>query len=223
MTGQLGLIKSAPSTNPTQPACAICPGFELNICHAVSGTTPARVQQSTHFAPARRIICRNDELHDGVPVICDGWAASIATLSDGSRQILSFLLPGDIASTALLFEQQAYYLVETITDVRYRIFRRNDLKMAVFKRADLFEKFSKIWIEEKSQADQLTVDLGRRTAEERIAGLILNLVDRLAKRGMVHGEPVELDFPLRQRHIADAAGLTPVHVSKVLSDFRRNG
>ncbi|MGA8959968.1 MAG: helix-turn-helix domain-containing protein [Pseudolabrys sp.] len=37
------------------------------------------------------------------------------------------------------------------------------------------------------------------------------------------GDPVELDFPLRQRHIADATGLTPVHVSKVLSEFRRSG
>jgi CRP-like cAMP-binding protein len=36
------------------------------------------------------------------------------------------------------------------------------------------------------------------------------------------GDPVELDFPLRQRHIADATGLTPVHVSKVLSEFRRS-
>ncbi|MGA9004849.1 MAG: helix-turn-helix domain-containing protein [Pseudolabrys sp.] len=32
----------------------------------------------------------------------------------------------------------------------------------------------------------------------------------------------ELDFPLRQRHIADATGLTSVHVSKVLSEFRRS-
>jgi CRP-like cAMP-binding protein len=230
MSGQLGLIKSSTSTAPTQLTCAICPNFELNICHAVlqaeravSGTAPTRIQQSTHFAPARRIICRDEELHDGVPVICDGWAASIAMLSDSSRQILSFLLPGDIVSTALLFEQRGQYLVETITDVRYRIFRRSELKMALLKRFDLFENFSKTWIEEKSRADQLIVDLGRRTADERIARLILNLVERLAKRGMARGEPVELDFPLRQRHIADAAGLTPVHVSKVLSDFRRNG
>jgi len=34
---------------------------------------------------------------------------------------------------------------------------------------------------------------------------------------------MEMEFPLRQHHIADATGLTPVHVSKVLSEFRRNG
>ena len=54
-------------------------------------------------------------------------------------------------------------------------------------------------------------------------GTELNLVDRLVRRNMVHGDPLELEFPLRQHHIADATGLTPVHVSKVLSEFRRNG
>jgi len=230
MTVQLGFIKRDPRTVPAQMTCEICPGFDFNICQAasqaewaISGAAPIPVHQSDHFALARRIICREEDLHDEVPVICSGWAASIATLSDSSRQILSFLLPGDIVSTALLFEPRERYLVEAITDVRYRIFRRSELKAVVFKRADLLEKFAKAWIEEKSRADQLIVDLGRRTADERIARLILNLADRLAKRGMTRGEPVELDFPLRQRHVADATGLTPVHVSKVLSEFRRSG
>ena len=95
MTVQLGLIKSDPSAVPAQTTCEICPSIELNIFQAVSGATPIPVHQSDHFTLARRIICRDEDLHDVVPVICDGWAASIATLSDSSRQILSFLLPGD--------------------------------------------------------------------------------------------------------------------------------
>ena len=78
-------------------------------------------------------------------------------------------------------------------------------------------------MEEKTRTDQLIVDLGRRTADERIARLILGLAERLSKRDMARGGPTEFDFPLRQHHIADATGLTPVHVSKVLSEFRRNG
>jgi len=230
MTVQLGFIKSDPTTVPAQMTCEICPGLELNICQAasqaewaVSDAALIPVQQSDHFALARRIVCREEDLHDSVPVICGGWAASIATLSDSSRQILSFLLPGDIVPTTLLSEPRERYLVEAITDVRYRIFKRSELKAAVFKQVDLLEKFLKAWAEEKSRSDQLIVDLGRRTADERIARLILNLAERLAKRGMAGGEPVELDFPLRQRHVADATGLTPVHVSKVLSEFRRSG
>ena len=65
----------------------------------------------------------------------------------------------------------------------------------------------------------MALDLGRRTASERIARQILNLAERLAKRGMMRGQTME--FPLRQRHIADATGLTPVHVSKVLGEFQR--
>jgi CRP/FNR family transcriptional regulator, anaerobic regulatory protein len=179
--------------------------------------------QSTLSAAARRIVCREQELHDVVPVICEGWAASVVMLSDGSRQILSFLLPGDIVSAALFFDVRPHCLVEAITDVRYRSIKRAEFRTALFKDPDLFERLLKAWTEETLRSDQLIVDLGRRTADERIARLILNLAERLAERGMVQSATMEIDFPLRQHHIADATGLTPVHVSKVLTEFRRGG
>jgi len=179
------------------------------------------------------MICRGEDLHDAVPVICSGWAASIAMLSDGSRQILSFLLSGDLVSTAFLFEPRPHCLVEAVTEVDYRIFRRSELQSVLLELPDLFDKLSPLWSEEKGRADRLIVDLGRRTADERIARLILELADRLARRGMTRAKSptaidksataIEMDFPLRQHHIADATGLTPVHVSKVLSAFRRDG
>jgi CRP-like cAMP-binding protein len=184
------------------------------------------IHQTVHTVPARRIICREQDLHDSVPIICSGWAASVIMLSDGSRQILSFLLPGDLVSTTLLFEPRSHCLVEAVTDVRYGSFKRSELKGLLLENPSLFERLSRAWIEEKDRADQLIVDLGRRTADERIARLMLNLADRLARRGMTKIDAtsaIEMEFPLRQHHIADATGLTPVHVSKVLSEFRRNG
>jgi CRP-like cAMP-binding protein len=181
------------------------------------------IQQSSFVVAARRIICREPELEDAVPIICNGWAASVVMLSDGSRQILSFLLPGDLVSAALLFDPGAHCSVEAITPLHYRMVKRRELKALLFSNADLFEKLAQAWIAEKMRADQLIVDLGRRTADERIARLILGLVERLVKRDTAHLEPLEMEFPLRQHHIADATGLTPVHVSKVLSEFRRNG
>ena len=65
------------------------------------------------------------------------------------------------------------------------------------------------------------LDLGRRRADERIARLILRLADKVAKRTQVR--TATFDFPLRQRHIADATGLTPVHVSKVMGELQRAG
>ncbi|MCC6780329.1 MAG: Crp/Fnr family transcriptional regulator [Hyphomicrobiales bacterium] len=164
---------------------------------------------------------RARDVQDAVPFICQGWAASAVALSDGSRQILSFLLPGDIVSPLLLVEPVAPYLIEAITEVRYRSFGREDLKARVLANGDLFEKALKVWHEATRRAQGVAVDLGRRAAEERIARLILGLKERLASRGMVSGQTME--FPLRQHHIADATGLTAVHVSKVTSEFRRRG
>jgi len=229
MNAQTAICGSASELDKKDFACAACLGFDLNICRAaaeaeaVTRARPMGIHQSGHFVPARRIISREQDQQDLVPVICSGWAAAIVTLSDGSRQIVSFLLPGDMVSTAMLFGSRPFNLIEAITDVRYRTFNRAELKSLVCKQPELFEKFARAWVEEKSQANQLIVDLGRRTAEERIARLIMNLVDRLTKRKMVRGEPVEFEFPLRQHHIADATGLTRVHVSKVLTEFRREG
>jgi CRP/FNR family transcriptional regulator len=183
--------------------------------------TLAPLASSTQVIPARRTICHPKEWSDGIPVICQGWAASSITLLDGRRQILAFLLPGDLVSTAYLLEPMSGRTVEAVTDVTCRKFSRGELKSFLFKQPALLEKLSKAWVEERTQADQLALDLGRRTADERIARLILNLAERLAKRGLVNGQSME--FPLRQRHVADATGLTPVHVSKVLSEFQRAG
>lgn len=181
--------------------------------------TAALLQPTKHSVPARRIICRERDFYDFVPIICHGWAAASATLADGRKQILSFLLPGDIVSTTLLFEPSTHCVVEAITDVEYRTFLRDEIKHQIFKDPALVQTLAKSWIEEKLAADQLVIDLGRRTAHERIARLIESLRQRLEVRGMTRG--MTMEFPLRQHHIADATGLTPVHVSKVLSEFRR--
>jgi CRP/FNR family transcriptional regulator, anaerobic regulatory protein len=215
---------------PVDHSCAACNTFGLSLCGFARTVAPdpsrhIQIQQTSRTVPARRIICREQDLQDAVPIICSGWAASVVLLSDSSRQILSFLLPGDLVSTALLFEPRSPCLVEAITDVVCRTFKRSELKAHLFKNPELFDKLSRAWIEEKDRADQLIVDLGRRTADERIARLMLNLAQRLSQRDMTRTteDSIEMEFPLRQHHIADATGLTPVHVSKVLSEFRRSG
>jgi CRP-like cAMP-binding protein len=143
------------------------------------------------------------------------------TLSDGSRQILAFLLPGDIVSAALLFGAAANCSIEAITEVQYRCYRRDEFRAALMSNPILLEKAGRLMADRELRAQQLAVDLGRRAADERIARLILGLQERLAERGMTQGPTME--FPLRQHHVADATGLTAVHVSKVLSEFRRRG
>jgi CRP-like cAMP-binding protein len=188
-----------------------------------SRTERQSIRQFERQVADRRAIWREQDLHDVVPVICSGWAAATVVLSNGRRQIVSFLLPGDMVSSTSLFDSRLHCRVEAITDVRVRAFDRSALQSLIHKQPDVLETFAKVWGAEKAQAEEMIVDLGRRTAEERIARLILSLMERLERRGIVHSKPVRFEFPFRQHHVADATGLTSVHVSRVLNEFRKAG
>ena len=207
-----------------------CAAADLQLLDGDSGGISADIASSSaksfvsateQTVPARRLIFRERDALDFLPLISAGWAACCVTLVDGRRQILDFLLPGDIAPAATFFEQVAHYSVEAVTDIRYRRILRTDFNSVLAANADLFEKFSRLLASEKARSDRLAVDLGRRSADERIARLILGLTGRMKQRGLAEGDT--FDFPLRQHHIADATGLTSVHVSKVLTEFRRAG
>ena len=179
------------------------------------------ISQKKLSAPARRTVFRKDELMDSVPIVCEGWAVSVAGLSNGRQQILSILLPGDLLSGSLLFEQRLSWSVNAVTEVCCRCFNRSELRDVLATSPKTFDRLSLAYTVERNRIDQLAIDLGQRTAEERVARLILNLRDRLAERGWVHDQA--FDFPLRQTHIADATGLTSIHVNRVIGGFRSHG
>jgi CRP/FNR family transcriptional regulator, anaerobic regulatory protein len=192
-------------------SCSTCLLCDLNLCaDAKIGqkggtrrndfTTPLKsIKQTT---PARRPILHLNEWTEFVTIVCEGWASSSVVLPDGRRQILSFVLPGDVAPMVSLFEATSGHLTESITRTTHRNFKRDELQTVFFEDRRAMDRLKKVW------------------TEDRIARLILNKLDRLGKRGMTDGKTME--FPLRQHHIADAVGLTPVHVSRIMSEFRRN-
>lgn len=232
MAGSVAAFKVAEQTTSTamcavscDTACSLCPAYNL-LCGGMSkeadgGLPPLPISGTLHTIPARRLILHPKEWSEFVPIVCSGWAMSSIALPDGRRQVISFLLPGDIVSVGSLLAPLSGHTVEAITEVTYRKFKRQEIKELLFGRADLLERLFTLWNEAKARADQLALDLGRRRADERIARLILRLSEKVGKRSLVRTQT--FDFPLRQRHIADATGLTPVHVSKILGELQRAG
>jgi CRP-like cAMP-binding protein len=151
----------------TRPrTCIACPSAALDVCAKHDEVMRAdAIVQNELTIPRRRIICRAQDLIDSVLFVCEGWAASLVTLPNGDRQILSFLLPGDIVSSALLFRPNPSCLVETITEVTCRSFDRTEFMR---KAIDELDALSVLWIGEKEGADRLAMTR-RCTAEERIA------------------------------------------------------
>lgn len=208
--------------------CSNCVMRGLGICDVLieldldrtAPVSPAIAQRRIEFAARRAIFYRNG-LVDGVPIVCDGWAVNLFRLSNGRRQVLSFLLPGEMIGGRLLFEPQLQISVEAVTSGSFQIFARAQLQSAMFASKEVFDRLLSAYNDERNRADQLIADLGRRTATGRIARLLLDIWSRLEKAGRVEDDSV--DFPLRQTHIADATGLTTVYVSKVINAFRSDG
>ena len=220
------LHDALPSSNCNCSACFV---YDFNLCIDISKVAasssnrlidvPISVSSSTHTIPARRTIVHPKESAQFVLIICNGWAARSIAAPSGHKQIVSFLLPGDLISALSPFKSSPGYYVEAITEVTYRRFKQSDFRAALFESRPLLDRLSQAWIDERVQADQLALNLGEKGAEKRIAWLISSLAKRLANRGMASGETI--NFPLRQKHIAGAMGLTPAHVSKVLGLFQR--
>lgn len=212
-----------------KPGCPKCIMRGLGLCEVLadmgwerpSAGAQGKISQHRRLFAARRTIFHQNEPMDSLPVICEGWAASMLKLSNGRRQILSFLLPGEIVACSLIFEPRLHVAIDAVTRGCYRGFDSAQIKAAISSSPAIFDKILSACNDEKNRADQLIVDLGRRTAAERVIRLLLDIWDRLEKSGMVEGNSIE--FPLRQTHIADATGLTPVYVSKLIGEFHDSG
>jgi CRP-like cAMP-binding protein len=201
--------------------CLNCPIREFAFCGRLLGAerdTPLR--QAHRSTPARQSIYVAGEPNEDIVILCEGWAARVMRLPDGQRQILSFLLPGDVVSTTALFRDSLSYDVKSITHARYVRIRREDVFARVVGDVAVLNAFAEICCEEKEEADEVLADVGQRIADQRIARLMIRLIRRLAARGL--GAERSFAFPLRQQHIADAVGLTPVHVSRIISSFRKD-
>lgn len=221
-------MSSVVRSTGTKPGCGNCVLRSSGICQVLidSGLEAARptaapIRQSAVTANSGRTIFRRHDPLDRIPVLCDGWAAVVASLSNGRRQILSFVLPGEFTSYAALFDDRHRQPVISITASSCRCFQAAELKHVLFSDAGAIGRIGAAIVAEKQRADRLMVDVGCRSATGRIACLILDLRDRLMERNLVQDESFE--FPLRQTDIADATGLTPVHVNRVLGELRREG
>ena len=179
------------------------------------------LQHERQLTRARHSIYRAGDILEGIPVVHSGWAARVRRLSDGRRQILSFILPGDLVSAGAVFSERLSFFVDAITDVRYAVCKRVQLDEILAQSPRLLHALMAGCLAEKAEVEELATDLGRRRAEERIARLFLQLKTRLEVLGQVSG--MSFDMPLRQQHIADATGMTVIHVGRVLGGLRNEG
>jgi CRP-like cAMP-binding protein len=204
-------------------SCRACPLRLAETFAPASRHELAAIQnfKSDHlrFAAGRDVLPRVPNGH--FYTLFSGWAFRYALVDGGARQILNFLLPGDLLGFESVFGTPVHYGVMSTTAVELCAFPSDGFAEFAKEHPRLGFELARRAVAEAGMADHRLTALGRRPANSRTAALFVELYDRLSDRGMVNGG--EIAVPVTHEHLADALGLTAVYVSRTLQLLNQEG
>lgn len=177
--------------------------------------------EPTRMIPRHRDLIREGEKPGPLFVILKGWACRYKVLRDGSRQIMAFLLPGDFCDLHVGELDAMDHNIGTITACETTAIARARIDALIVATPALTRAFWRSQLIDEAVLRAWIVSLGRRTSIERVAHLMLELYVRMRTIGLTTGDTCEM--PLIQTVLADALGMTPVHVNRVLRELRELG
>lgn len=152
------------------------------------------------------------------PLLLDGFACRYKTLSNGQRQIMAFHVPSDLCDLTSLLLRTLDYSIGTITPARVALIPHATILGWTRSHPGLSQVLWRATLADAAMSREWIVNVGRRTAYQRTAHLLCELVQRIRAVGLANGNACEL--PLTQVELADALGLTPVHVNRTLQWLR---
>jgi len=184
---------------------------------AIKGSVREKILKA---AAGEDLICEGDR-PDAVRLFLSGWACRYKALEDGRRQIVSFILPGDSCDAHIYVLAAMDHSIATLTPTVY-----GELDSVAFERlmaADrsVAEAFHCEALVASAIQREWAINLGRRDALERVAHIICELYERLRVVGLVEGN--SFGFPVTQMDLADATGLSTVHLNRTLQELRAKG
>ena len=174
----------------------------------------------------RSFLAGHEMIHEGQKnasafFLAKGWAFSYKMLPDGERQIVDFQIAGDFLGLRSVLFRAADHSVEALTQIEASEVLVSDILDGFATAPRLAAAI--LWAASRDEAMVVEhlVNLGRRSAEERMAHFLLELGARQQLVGI--GDKTGFDCPLTQYHLADALGLSAVHVNRVLRHLRERG
>ncbi|WP_182179565.1 Crp/Fnr family transcriptional regulator [Methylobacterium radiotolerans] len=158
---------------------------------------------------------------DAAYVILDGFACRYKLVPDGGRSILAYLVPGDGCDLHASLLNRAIHSVATLTPCTVASVPYRTIKELAALRPNIYRALWWSVLVDEAVLQEWLVGVGRRSADKQVAHIICELFARLNAVGL--GLEPEYRLPLAQSELADTAGLSNVHLSRVLSDLRRVG
>ena len=176
-------------------------------------------QQARTLKTGESLFLQGDDVRS-ICVLRSGWAFRYQCLEDGRRQIVDFVLPGDVLGIGP--SAQMLYGVEALSPCSWITISRESFFANLGRQPALSIKLVNMLSAGQVRAFEQMTSVGRRTARERVAHLLLDLVRRVQKSAS-ECEGVEITMPLMLSHIGDALGLATETVCRCLGELKRAG
>ncbi|TGE02564.1 Crp/Fnr family transcriptional regulator [Methylobacterium nonmethylotrophicum] len=219
---------------PVEPLAHVPAGPDA-VARRLSGYAPlnpddeALLRQITArpaLVPARTELARDGEAAPRPQVLVEGWACRQRFLADGRRQIIVVLLPGDLIGIGERRRPLPYGSVTTLTPAQVSEAGCLRERAASSGTSPEGETGLAAALRQAREMEELwlvnqVVRLGRQTAYERVAHFLLELRERLAAVDRVQDN--RFTFPITQEVLADALGLSVVHMNRTMQQLRRDG
>jgi CRP-like cAMP-binding protein len=177
-------------------------------------------QRRRTFGPGRDMV-HQGQSDQAAYILASGWVCSYKIQPDGTRQIVDFQVPGDFLGLRSVLLRTSDHSFEPIVTIEAAEVLKSDLLAAFAQTPRLATAI--LWAASRDEAMVVEhlVGIGRRDADARMAHFLLELGSRLALVGI--GSKEGYDCPLTQYHLADALGLSAIHVNRVLRQLREGG
>lgn len=210
-------------TNTTK--CSECPVRELTLFKNVPEERLDDIQRHRKeqiIVPAKSVIFREDDVHGYVYTLFSGWGIMYKTVNNnGKRQILRFILPGDLIGYQANAGGIMSHSVAAITETVFCVFSHEDIKQMLRQDSALAVRLVEMESRDMSLCQSHLMAAGRKTARESIAFLLMELYYRVRLQlpGSFFPATNTIDFPITQEDIGDAVGLTKIHVNRVIKQL----
>jgi CRP-like cAMP-binding protein len=166
-------------------------------------------------------ISKQGDRPDYVHVMLRGWAARYKTLAGGSRQIVDFVIPGDFCDLHVTLLREMDHGIVALTPCAVARINHTRIDALTSENSRIVRAMWWSALVDQAVLREWVLNVGRRDAFGRVGHLLCEPHFRMLRVGLVEADC--LSFPITQEELADATGLTAVHVNRTLQRLRSNG